>query len=91
MLVEGEGYKLNRPHLTDFFWVRFVDGSRNELATPVGIPAKDLEFDSFKWKTPQVASAGPATMQISLNNQDWHDAKDPNGSGFNYYQSPHVT
>jgi hypothetical protein len=29
-------------------------------------------------------------MQVSLNNQDWHDATDPNG-GFEFYPSPHVT
>ena len=61
------------------------------MTIPVGIAAKDLEFDSFKWVTPQVSAAGAVTMQVSLNNQDWHDAKDPNGSGFTYYQSPHVT
>jgi hypothetical protein len=31
-------------------------------------------------------------LQISLNKQDWHDARNPNDDGgYTYYVSPHVT
>jgi hypothetical protein len=50
-----------------------------------------LRADSFGWVTPQVSSAGPALLQISLNGQDYHDVKDPQlENSFTYYASPHV-
>jgi hypothetical protein len=90
MTVEGFGYRLRRPHLVDNFWVRFVDSDGTQLASPAKINDKKFEFDKFTWSTPAVSSASSASMQVSLNNQDWHDAKDPNG-GFAFYDSPHVT
>lgn len=88
--AEGYGYKLNRPHLKDRFWVRFVDASSGSALAPSD-ELKKFDFDSFIWRAPAVSGASNAFMQISLNNQDWHDARDPNGDGFIYYQSPHVT
>jgi hypothetical protein len=88
--AEGYGFKLNRPHLNDRFWVRFVDSSGNAIATENELQKEHFDFDSFDWVTPPVGSAGTAMMQVSLNKQDWHDVRDPNGDGFGYYASPHV-
>jgi len=50
-----------------------------------------LRSDSFAWKTPAVANAASALLQVSLNNVDWHDVKDPSRDfSFSYYASPHV-
>jgi hypothetical protein len=39
-----------------------------------------------------VPAAQDALLQISLNNQDWHDVKDPAAdSSYGYYTAPHVT
>ena len=89
--AEGYGFKLNRPHLEDRFWVRFVDSGNSPLAPADELSKENFDFDSYVWKTPAVSTASGAMMQISLNNEDWHDARDPNGDGFTYYQSPHVT
>lgn len=90
--AEGYGFKLNRPNLKDRLWVRFTDASSGSALAPADeIKKESFDFDSFEWNAPAVSSAGNAFMQVSLNNQDWHDARDPNGDGFTYYQSPHVT
>ena len=89
--VEGSQYRLRRSHLDDRFWVRFVDSSGNPVADEVELADEKFTFDTFELDAPAASSASSTTMQVSLNDQDWHDATDATRGGFEYYQSPHVT
>lgn len=60
------------------------------MADAKEITDSQFDLDTYRVITPPVNQAGLTTMQVSLNNQQWHDATDPNG-GFTFYQSPHVT
>jgi len=84
---------LDRPHLKDHLWARLVDPtSKQELAAAAEVAPELLHVDSLSWTTPAARAAQEALLQISLNNQDWVDVKDPAAdSSFGYYASPHVT
>jgi len=62
--VQGFGFALHRPHLTDRLWARFVDVSTKsqELAPPTEVHPDQLRTDSFTWVTPAVTSASPAWL-----------------------------
>jgi hypothetical protein len=67
--LQGYGYTLERPHLSDRLWARFVDPTgQTELAPVQEVPTKQLGIDALTWATPAVGSAGEALLQISLNN-----------------------
>ena len=91
--AQGFGFELHRSHLQDRLWARFVDTptQQTELAPPTEVVRKTL--DTFEWITPPVSGPQEALLQISLNNQDWHEVKDPASAAtsFTYYASPHVT
>ena len=91
--MQGYGFMLDRKHLADQLWVRFVDPTSHvELAPAAEVPADQVHIDSFSWATPAVNASQGALLQISLNKQDWVDVKDPAAtSSFTFYASPHVT
>lgn len=54
--------------------------------------ADQLHVDSLALTTPAVRTAQTALLQVSLNDQDWVDVKDPAADfSFAYYASPHIT
>lgn len=91
--VQGYGFMLDRPHLKDRLWARLIDPtSKQELAPATEVAPELLHVDSLSWTTPAARAAQEALLQISLNDQDWVDVKDPAAdSSFGYYASPHVT
>ena len=91
--VQGFNFRLNRPHLKDTLYARFIDtNSKQELAPASEVREEDLFADKFLWVTPAVNQSGDAVFQISLNKVDWSDVRDvSSGNSFNIYQSPHVT
>jgi hypothetical protein len=91
--AQGYGFTLERRHLRDRLWARFVDpSSKTELAPASEVSPAELSIDAWQWRTPAVPQAQDALLQISLNDQDWHDVKDPAAdSSYTYYPAPHVT
>jgi len=56
--AQGYGFALERKHLDDRLWARFVDpSSKVELAPPTEIKKEKLSIDSWEWKTPAIAQA----------------------------------
>lgn len=73
-------------------WVRFVDPiTLSELAPRYQVKQEDLSDDSAIWYSPSLPADTKALMQISLNNEDWHNVPMPKKQhSFTYYESPHV-
>lgn len=99
MVINGYGFTPRRDEngnpdkKRNKMWIRFVDPDvqTNELAPRYQVKAEDLSDDQAIWYTPALPSETKALMQISLNNEDWHNVPLPKKSfSFTYYESPHV-
>lgn len=56
--VQGFGFKMERPHIHDQLWARFVDpSSKTELAPATQVEQEHLGVDAFRWKTPSIKNA----------------------------------
>ena len=56
--AQGYGFTLERAHLKDRLWARFVDpSSKVEIAPATEIHEDKLSIDSWSWKTPAVSAA----------------------------------
>lgn len=74
-------------------WARLIDGNKKVLeGTDQEILAERLNIDEWVWNIPPINTTGDFKIQISLNNQDWHDVQNPDsGKAFSFYASPHIT
>lgn len=90
---QGYGYMLGRPHLNDRLWVRMINpDSRAPLTEEIEIPSDQLHIDEWTWYMPAVSGPMETYMQITLNQQDWHDVVNPETSkSYLYYAAPHVS
>jgi hypothetical protein len=90
---QGFGYMLKRPHLNDRLWVRLVQPeSKKPVTEEIEIPSEQLNIDEWTWTLPPVTGPMDVVMQITLNQQQWHDVIDlETGKSYIYYQAPHVT
>jgi hypothetical protein len=84
---------LGRPHLNDRLWIRLINPeSRKPVTEDIEIPQDDLHIDEWTWTLPPVNGPQETIMQITLNQQDWHDVANPEtGKSYLYYAAPHVT
>jgi hypothetical protein len=55
--VQGYGFQLERRHLQDKLWVRFVDSSKQEVAPVIQVKSELIGVDNFSFETPAVKMA----------------------------------
>jgi hypothetical protein len=84
---------LGRPHLNDRLFVRLVNSeTKIPVTEEIEIPSEQLNIDEWTWTLPPVSGPMETFIQISLNNQDWHDVVNPDtNKSYLYYAAPHVT
>lgn len=84
---QGFGYMLGRPHLNDRLWVRLIHvESKAPLTEEIEIPSDNLHIDEWTWTLPPVKAPEETIMQITLNQQDWHDVVNiDTGKSYLYY------
>ena len=61
--AQGYGFTLERSHLSDRLWARFVDpSSKTELAPTSEVATEALSIDSWQWSAPAVPGAQDALL-----------------------------
>ena len=98
MVISGLGFTPKRDQNGDIdmkrnqMWIRFVDpDTKEELAPRYQVKTEDLSDDTAVWYTPALPAETKALMQISLNDEDWHNVPAGKKSySFIYYESPHI-
>jgi len=90
---QGFGFMLGRPHLNDRMWARMVNPEKGtNLTEDIEISSDNLHIDEWTWYMPSVSGASESLIQITLNQQQWHDVTNVDtGKSYTYYAAPHVT
>jgi hypothetical protein len=66
--------------------------SKALVTEEIELPQDQLHIDEWTWTLPPVSGPMDVLMQITLNQQDWHDVLNPEtGKSYHYYAAPHVT
>lgn len=84
---------LSRPHLNDRLWVRLINpDTKAPVTEEIEIPSDNLSIDEWSWNLPPVSGPMEILMQITLNQQQWHDVLNAEtGKSYLYYAAPHIT
>lgn len=90
---QGFGYMLSRPHLNDQLWARLVNMETHApLTEDIEITGDNLSVDEWSWNLPEVSGPMEAMIQITLNQQQWHNVYNlESGKSYIFYAAPHVT
>jgi hypothetical protein len=63
--------------------------TKNLTTEEIEIRSDDLNVDEFSWYLPPVDKKKDTVIEISLNNQNWHEVSNGEWS-YKYYDAPHV-
>jgi hypothetical protein len=62
------------------------------ISEEIEIDSDNLAIDEWSWTIPAVNGSQQSMIQITLNQQQWHDVFNlETGKSFEYYRAPHVT